>query len=345
MISIKHLIKQLPQLATNYLFYGNDACVIDSLLEIIRQHARTQAIEQMGMCYVDSQFDWEALLAHLMTPQLFSAKSMTVLTLKAKLNKKTTHMLQRLGHWLTQQDTHYVVIRLQEHAATHVKPHLKQLVSWVICPVYKQASHGERLSWLQYLAQQQGLHIHEEAYHYLLHRYQDSIALQQAILHLALLYPGQQISADHCHSLDIPGTTQTQALLHALHAGDGTQAAQLAMALLAQGVEPMLIVWLISQSILASWLAIRGQQQHPMPEALASIGKAHQPCRWVDADTIAHLLQLCSNTEMALKSNGGDPKVLIHYLCTALSPNTQFGLQLSSSQALDLAHPDLGSAT
>ncbi|MEJ2045033.1 MAG: DNA polymerase III subunit delta [Reinekea sp.] len=229
---------------------GDEPLLVLEACDAVRAKARELGITDRQIIDVDARFDGAELIAANQTMSLFGERELIELRMQSKFNDKGRKALLEYVQTANPDNLLLIVSERVEAAQSKAK-WFKQVeeVGWWL-PLWP-IEHHQLPGWIQQRVQQQGLSADAEAVALLAERVDGNLlAAKQEIDKLALLVENQHIRAD-----DILGSVSDNSrytvfdLSAALLVGDLARSVKIMNGLASEGVEPPIVLWLITREL------------------------------------------------------------------------------------------------
>ena len=279
----EQLAQQLSKgLAPVYVLGGEEPLLIEEAATAIRTAARATGFDERETFFADSGFDWRELAAQSQNLSLFSRQRLLEVRLPG--GKPGTEGARVLGEYAREpaEDTVLMLLCGRLEAGARKSAWYKALdkagVSVQVWPV----SPRELPGWLQTRARALELTLDREATGLLAERVEGNLlAASQALERLALLYPGQQVTASEVLEVVADSSRfDVFAWVDAVLGGDTRRALRALENLRAGGAEPPLLLWALARELRtvcsAALRSGRGESSRAVMQALG-IWSRRQP--------------------------------------------------------------------
>jgi DNA polymerase III subunit delta len=321
----------IQPLAAAYLIYGEEDLLRLEAIDKIREAAREQHYNDREVIVIETGFDWTSLLASVQSVGLFADKKLLEIHIPSgKPSKEGATVLHQLAEQLPESTCLLLVLPKLERLQTQSK----WFASWVkVAQVLdaKAVSQTALPQWIKKRLADQKLAIENDALALFAEKVEGNLlAARQEIDKLALIHP-----AGHVVTL-----TEAQAavanvarfdvfqLSTAWMSGNSMRILRLLDGLAAEGNEPVLLLWVISEDIrtLLRLLAAlkQGKSINELRQSLRLWGdrqtQAPQAARRIGVKRLLSALQTCARIDRQIKGvEDGDAWTEIKHLFLSLA--------------------------
>ncbi|NUE66860.1 DNA polymerase III subunit delta [Snodgrassella sp. ESL0253] len=321
-------------LAAAYLIYGEEDLLRLEAIDNVRTAAREQQYNEREVVVIETGFDWASLLASVQSVGLFADKKLLEMHIPSgKPGKEGAAMLQQLAEQLPDSTCMLLILPKLERQQMQSK----WFASWAkVAQVYdaKAISQAVLPQWIKKRLAEQKLAIDNDALALFADKVEGNLlAARQEIDKLALIHPAGHVVtlAEAQAAVANVARFDVFQLSTAWMSGNSERMLRLLDGLAAEGNEPVLLLWVISEDIrtLLRLLAVLKQGK--------SISELRQSLRlWGDKQTLApqaakrigvkHLLralQTCAHIDRLIKGvEDGDAWTEIKHLFLTLAAST-----------------------
>lgn len=314
-----------------YVIHGEEDLLRLESLDAIRAAARQQAYVKESHIADGSHFDWQNLLANSGSAGLFGDKKLLEIHIPSgKVGKQGGETLAHLAENLPDDTCTVVIFPKLERAQIQTK-WFNSLAQHGRVLEAKAVSLSALPAWIKGRLQQHKLDIDADALAWFAERVEGNLlAAKQEIEKLALLYPPQT----HLNMDDVAQAVANVARFDAFQlsaawwSGDSKRVLRLLEGLQAEGDEPVLLLWAVSEDIrtllrltaalkqgktvaaVRNELRLWGDKQNLAPQAVARLS----PQKLVDA------LQTCARIDRQIKgAESGDAWANLKHLLMNLA--------------------------
>lgn len=239
------------QIAPVYLVSGDEPLQHMETCDAIRQAARERGFNEREIFHVDKQFDWSVVFASTRTMSLFSQLRLIELRLgSGKLGDKGGKAFVELLNDLP-QDTVILVICAKLDAATQRTKWYKSLEAVGVTVQIWPVETNRLPAWIQERMQKKGLRPSREAVQVLAERGEGNLlAIAQEIEKLCLLATDTEISAeDVIKSVADSARFDIYGFVDDCLRGDARRIVRILNGLQTEGVEAILVLWVLTREI------------------------------------------------------------------------------------------------
>lgn len=322
---------QLQPLKAAYLIHGEEDILRIEAADAIRSAARSQNFSERQVLVVEAGFDWSLLIEATQSVGLFADKKLLEIHVPSgKPGKEGSVMLQQLAENLPED----ICIILLMPKMERVQTQSKWFQSWSkVATVIeaKTVSPTALPQWVKTRLKAQNLTISDDALALFVEKVEGNLlAAQQEIDKLALIHPqGYQITLSDAQSA-VANVARFDVLQLAATwmKGDSTRLMHLLDGLAAEGGEPVLMLWAISEDIrtLLRLLAAlkQGKTVNELRQTLRLWGEkqtlAPIAAKRIGAKRLLSALQSCARIDRQIKGvNNGEAWTEIKYLLLSLA--------------------------
>lgn len=318
---------------------GDEPLLVLEASDAVRSAARSQGISERQVIEVDAKFDGAELIAANQSMSLFGDREIIELRLQAKFSDKGRKALAEYVQ-NANPDNLLLIISERVEAAQSKAKWFGQVESagwWIpLWPI----EHNQLPAWISARLQQAGLKADREAISLLAERVDGNLlAAKQEIDKLALLNDGSTITAEVILSSVSDSSRYTVFdLSSAFLKGDLTRALKVLNGLEAEGLEPPVVLWLLTRELrLLLELAeakTQGQNLNAVFKKLRIFDKRQQDYQQaLNRVSYGHLKSCligCATIDGMIKGQiKGDPWTKISELLVAITTPTLPAYQLS----------------
>lgn len=322
---------QLQPLKAAYLIHGEEDILRIEAADAIRSAARSQNFSERQVLVVETGFDWSLLIEATQSVGLFADKKLLEIHVPSgKPGKEGSVMLQQLAENLPEDICIILLLPKMERVQTQSK----WFQSWSkVATVIeaKTVSPAALPQWVKSRLKAQNLTITDDALALFVERVEGNLlAAQQEIDKLALIHPhGYQITLSDAQSA-VANVARFDVLQLAATwmKGDSTRLMHLLDGLAAEGGEPVLMLWAISEDIrtLLRLLAAlkQGKTVNELRQTLRLWGEkqtlAPIAAKRIGAKRLLSALQSCARIDRQIKGvDNGEAWTEIKYLLLSLA--------------------------
>lgn len=251
-LPLNQLHNQLgKQFAPIYFVSGDEPFQVDEACRLIRQAAKQRGYTERQVLHADRGFDWSSLAAESSNLSLFANKKLIELRIpNAKPGREGTKALQEYSEQLPQDTCLLISAGKLDSAQTRSKwfQSLDQvgvlIQVWPIEPVRLPQWIGQRLK-------QRNLHAATEALKLLADRVEGNLlAADQELEKLLLLYGEGELTTEQVQeAVSDSARFDIFSFADAALAGKPERVSRLLFGLKAEGVEPVLMLWVLQREI------------------------------------------------------------------------------------------------
>ncbi|MDO4997371.1 MAG: DNA polymerase III subunit delta [Neisseria sp.] len=332
-LPLETLLKQLPQqhLAALYVLHGEEDLLRLEALDALRAATKAQGYLNREVYTPEAQADWDELLMSANSIGLFSdLKLLEIHVPTGKVGKQGGDALQQLAQHLPEDTCCVLVLPKLEKAQISSKwfTALSQVGQIVEA---KAVGVAALPAWIRNRLVQHQLNIEADALTLFAERVEGNLlAAKQEIDKLALLYPaGHTINeTEAAQAVANVARFDVFQLSAAWMSGDGARVLRLLEGLEAEGEEPVLLLWAVSDDIrtlirLAAALK-QGQTVQSVRNSLRLWGDkqqlAPQAVRRIDVRRLLDALQECAKIDRMIKGAAdGNAWVSMKHLLASLA--------------------------
>lgn len=229
---------------------GDESLLIEEAITPIRQQARSQGFTR-EVFHVDSHFDWNHFLAQTQSLSLFSDKQFIECRLQQP--KLSEEGKKALATYLESAppDVCVVITSGKLEAAMQKTAWFKKLTaSMKFQPIWPLQGQQFR-QWLQSRAQQQGLHLANDAVEYLAVQTEGNLlAAKQAVERLSLLGDGSPLTVEKLRTLQHDASLYDLFdLVDCALSGNARKTVHIFHQLIAQDTAPILMLWALNREV------------------------------------------------------------------------------------------------
>ena len=255
---------------------GDEPLLVLEACDAIRAAGHSAGISERKVIDVDAKFDGADLIAANQSMSLFGERELIELQLLAKFNDKGRKALLEYVSSANPDNLLLIVSERIEAAQTKAKwfKQVEQASWWLpLWPVERNQLPG----WINQRLRQQGLAADADAVSLLAERVDGNLlAAKQEIDKLALLVDGNQLTVDHIlNSVSDSSRYTVFDLASAMLIGDLPRAQKILHGLAAEGIEPPIVLWLLTREL-------RLLVELAEANAQGQIGKAFKKLRVLD---------------------------------------------------------------
>jgi DNA polymerase-3 subunit delta len=250
-----------------YVISGDEPLLIQEACDTIRQQCRKNGFEERVVFDVDGKFAWSAFLEETNSLSLFSQRK--IIELRFKAGKLVKEAAQALDNYIanTSPDTVVIIqspkLERTESAKKWFKEADKVGAIVTIWPIDREKFP----QWIVNRARKENLKISAEALELLVDKTEGNLlAATQEIQKMALIADANEITPELVlSSVAESAKYEVFDLVNVMLQRDTVKALHILSNLLAEGVQPTIILWALSRQIRQLYDAINS------PEALARI--------------------------------------------------------------------------
>lgn len=239
------------QLAPVYFVSGDEPFQVDEACRLIRHAAKQQGYTERQVLHVDRGFDWSSLGAESRNLSLFASKKLIELRIpNAKPGREGTKALQEYSEQLPQDTCLLISSGKLESAQTRAK--WLQSLEKVGVLIQVWPIELTRLpEWIAQRLRQRNLHAAPEALKILADRIEGNLlAADQELEKLLLLYGEGELSTEQIQAaVSDSARFDIFSFADAALAADPERVTRLLFGLKAEGVEPVLMLWVLQREI------------------------------------------------------------------------------------------------
>lgn len=322
---------QLQPLKAAYLIHGEEDILRIEAADAIRSAARSQNFSERQVLVVEAGFDWSLLIEATQSVGLFADKKLLEIHVPSgKPGKEGSVMLQQLAENLPEDICIILLLPKMERVQTQSK----WFQSWSKAATVieaKTVSPAALPQWVKTRLKAQNLTISDDALALFVEKVEGNLlAAQQEIDKLALIHPqGYQITLSDAQSA-VANVARFDVLQLAATwmKGDSTRLMHLLDGLAAEGGEPVLMLWAISEDIrtLLRLLAAlkQGKTVNELRQTLRLWGEkqtlAPMAAKRIGAKRLLSALQSCARIDRQIKGvDNGEAWTEIKYLLLSLA--------------------------
>lgn len=322
---------QLQPLKAAYLIHGEEDILRIEAADAIRSAARSQNFSERQVLVVEAGFDWSLLIEATQSVGLFADKKLLEIHVPSgKPGKEGSVMLQQLAENLPEDICIILLLPKMERVQTQSK----WFQSWSKAATVieaKTVSPAALPQWVKTRLKAQNLTISDDALALFVEKVEGNLlAAQQEIDKLALIHPrGYQITLSDAQSA-VANVARFDVLQLAATwmKGDSTRLMHLLDGLAAEGGEPVLMLWAISEDIrtLLRLLAAlkQGKTVNELRQTLRLWGEkqtlAPIAAKRIGAKRLLSALQSCARIDRQIKGvDNGEAWTEIKYLLLSLA--------------------------
>lgn len=236
-------------LASVYWLAGNEPWQLQAAEQALWQQAQTQGFCERTVTEANAQFDWAYAGRDLHSQSLFSAKRLVIWRLPS--GKLSENAVKALAQYLQKPNPDMVLVlvspKLEQHAAT--QKILSQIESVGVVGQFWPLESHQWPAWLKQRLHSAGLTIEATALEALCGYVEGNmLAASQAIDFLALLFPGQTLTAEQVlASLSQQARFDVFQLGEVFLRGDRVRYQHMLQSLKSEGVEAVLVLWALAK--------------------------------------------------------------------------------------------------
>lgn len=321
----------LQPLKAAYLIHGEEDLLRIEATDAIRAAARKQNFNDRQVMVVETGFDWSLLQAATQSVGLFADKKLLEIHLPTgKPGKEGSAILQQLAENLPEDICMILVLPKMERIQTQSK----WFQSWSKAATIIEAKTVDLATlpqWVKKRLKAQNLDINDDALALFVEKVEGNLlAAQQEIDKLALIHPkGHLVTiTDAEQAIANVARFDVLQLSSSWMKGDTTRLLRLIESLTAEGGEPVLVLWAISEDIrtLLRLLAAfkQGKTVNELRQSLRLWGikqtLAPLAARRIGAKRLLAALQLCARIDRQIKGvENGNAWTEIKYLLLSLA--------------------------
>jgi len=252
-----------------YLVTGVEPLLIAESCDAIRARARVEGYGEREVHFVERGFRWHELLADMSNLSLFAERRLIELKLPGTLDPESSRALQSL----VEQPPPDTVLLV---SATVERKALKN--AWIaafekagVLVMAEAVPRRELPAWILRRLAQQGVVVEQDAAEFIADRVEGNLlAAQQEIERIALLSPAGAATLDQVSALVTDSARfDVFELAGAALSGNAGRALRILAGLRAEGEEPPLILWALTNDLRAvSRVAKRLERQRSLDDAL-----------------------------------------------------------------------------
>jgi DNA polymerase-3 subunit delta len=241
------------QLAPIYVVHGDEPLLVEESCDAIRAATRAQGYDDRVVLSVDRDFDWSRFAEGTQAMSLFSSRKLV------ELRMPTGRPGDAGGKALTQyaqaptEDTVVLVIAGRLDAAARNSKWFKQVEAAGMVVACRPVDERRLPQWIEGRMRQRGLRAGPGVVAALIHYLQGNLlAVVQEIEKLALLCPDGAVDTAAVEaSVADSARFDVFALIDSCLLADAPKAVRMLIALRAEGVEPVLVVWALVREVRA----------------------------------------------------------------------------------------------
>jgi len=277
--SIQQLKQSLKSsLAPIYLVSGDEPYQVESGSEMIRSQAKKDGFLERTVYHAEADFSWNTFITEIQAISLFSDKKIVELRVSATRLKDGKKILGSYAKSPDEQ-TLLLVITTRIDSNTAKTKWFKSIeVASVWLSVWPIEYHNLP-KWIKSQCDNMGLKIDNDAIELLAERVEGNLlAADQEIKKLQILATDHHISRDNV--LQIVSNNSRYdvfSLLDAVMGADGEHSIRIFKGLIAEGVEPIIVLWALTRELrLLSHLARKVSQGVMLENALDQVARQHK---------------------------------------------------------------------
>lgn len=323
-------LERLPQALPVYLVTGDEPLLCGESIDAIRAHLRNLGFTEREVMHVDASFSWDSLLESANALSLFAERKLIEIRLgNQKLSKAASDLLQR---YLANPAPDNALLIICDRLERNVKQSawfksVEQIGAVVeVWPI----EADQLVQWLGQRSAAQGVQLDPEALQLLADRIEGNLlAARQELDKLALLYPGQRLSAEQVvQAVSDSSRFDIFALTDAALQSDPGRAQHVLQVLRQEGNEAAVVLWALTRDIRMLHRVTRalaaGQPYDPLCQRERIWGKRKQlvrgACRRLRPEQLENLLDQAADVDMAIKGqHPDDPWLLLSQITLSLS--------------------------
>lgn len=324
-----HLKRQQEALPV-YLVTGDEPLLCGESIDAIRAHLRALGFSEREVMHVDSGFSWDSLLESANALSLFAERKIIEIRLGSqKLNRAASDLLQK---YLANPapDNALLIICDRLDRSSKQSAWFKKVEQTGIAVEVWPIEADQLVQWLGQRAASQNVQLEPEALQLLADRIEGNLlAARQELDKLALLYPGQRLTAEQVvQAVSDSSRFDIFALTDAALSGDAGRCQHILQVLRQEGNEAAVVLWGLTREIRMLHRVIlavaSGQPWDPLCQRERIFGKrknlVRTASRRLRPEQLEQMLDLASSTDMAIKGQRpDDPWLLLNQMTLTLS--------------------------
>ncbi|MCP5207529.1 MAG: DNA polymerase III subunit delta [Hahellaceae bacterium] len=303
-----------------YVISGDEPLLIQEACDAIRQQCRKNSFEERVVFDVDGKFAWSAFLEETNSLSLFSQRK--IIELRFKAGKLAKEAAQALESYIanTSPDTIVIIQSPKLERAESAKKWFKEADKIGAIVTIWPIDREKFPQWIVNRAQKENLKISAEALELLVDKTEGNLlAATQEIQKMALIAVTNEITPDLVlSSVAESAKFEVFDLVNVMLQRNTVKSLHILSNLLAEGVQPTIILWALSRQIRQLYDAVNS------PDALARIRLPNKTMeslrrylRKVNKTDLDTLLTLSHSTDKAIKGViKAHPKELLSQLVT-----------------------------
>lgn len=334
-------LKRQQEALPVYLVTGDEPLLCGESIDAIRAHLRQLGFTEREVMHVDASFSWDSLLESANALSLFAERKIIEIRLGSqKLNKAASELLQKYLANPAPDNALLIICDRMDRSVKQSAWFKKVEQCGAVVEVWPIEA-DQLAQWLGQRAASQGVQLESEALQLMADRIEGNLlAARQELDKLALLYPGQRLSAEQViEAVSDSSRFDIFALTDAALQSDAGRCQHILQVLRQEGNEPPVVLWALTRDIRMLHRVIRGVANGQAWDTLCQreriFGKrknlVRNATRRLRPEQLEQLLDLASEVDMAIKGQrSDDPWLLLNQITLSLA-----GCQLPWQQALD----------
>ncbi|MDJ0892304.1 MAG: DNA polymerase III subunit delta [Gammaproteobacteria bacterium] len=259
-------------LAPVYLVHGDEPLQLRESLDAVRSHAKAAGYAERLALDVERGFDWNRLRQELGSLSLFAARRLIEVRLPGGKPGDDGARVLRESVASPVDDVVLLVSTGKLDARVLRSAWVKALDAAGVTVQARQVERRRLPAWIRRRAGERGVRLSGDGAALLADRVEGNLlACAQEVDKLALLFPGQTVSAEAVQSAVFDSARYSLfALTDSALEGDATRSLRILRGLRAEGTEPPLVVWALARELRLLSRVVHGLAQGEKLGALLS---------------------------------------------------------------------------
>lgn len=306
----KQLLTHLKEgLQPIYLIHGNVPLLAQQARDCIRQHANAAGFDQYEYAHVETGYDWNQFSLQTQNQSLFSQKQ--IIDIRNSGAKFDDKALKALQHYCENANQDIIVIITTDKltSAQQKSRWYKTIDTHGVCVAVWPVTLRELPTWIRTQMQKLKLNADTQSIALLADLTEGNLlATWQAIEKLKLLYANQPITPQAISAVTTDNARfNVFDLANYLLQGDAKRCVRIIHGLRDEGVEVVLVLWLITRECRELFnLSQQFQQGIPLTQVVAKQWQSRkalvtQALKRLDTSLLGNLLQWCARIDAMIK--------------------------------------------